>query len=493
MGRHALVAVLGLAVALVGLAAPPVATAASVAAGPFTFSAEPFPMRTTSFDPLGYEQQSVVSLTDSGVHDATGVRMFLNLGVLYDHPVDQAMYALQLIHAYRVTRDTRYLDRAKANAQRLLDRSITAGPARFYPYPFDFELHGRADLTIRHPWYSAMAQGLALATFDRLFQVTQSAPWKVAADETFASFLVAPAAGRPWASRVDANGLLWFEEYVGNTPPDETYNGHLFATYGLVDYARLTGSTDAWHLVQGGLTTALRIAPSIRNTGWASDYCVAHGMANASYHAVHIAFLLRAYTLTGDVRFAELADQFNDDFPAPIVATTLHVGPGTIVGYQFSATGAISRSLTATLTRTSSAPVAERVRIRGRAGTWLSVSSGIWAGYYLAESKRAYIPKVVAALAYDPPRQVVFSPGSYVARRYASSGAVLATRTAWFVRASMAETTTRAVVNGQPMALMASGGFAGYWVPLLPGPRLWAAASDAPLPVLSDGGTASAP
>ena len=58
-----------------------------------------------------------------------------------------------------------------------------------------------------------------------------------AADLTFNTFLVRPAAGRPWGTYV-VDGLLWLEEYPNPTElrGDRTYNGHTFSAYGLWDF-----------------------------------------------------------------------------------------------------------------------------------------------------------------------------------------------------------------------------------------------------------------
>jgi hypothetical protein len=459
------------------LASPSAAAAVGPTAtvGPFTFAAEPFTFRAPTFDPLGYDHASVVPLIDTKDHDAAGVRLFRYNGVLYDHPVAQAQYALQLIHAYEVTGNATYLTRAVANAQRLRDRSLLTGGARFYPYPFDFALHGDASDTIRHPWYSAMAQGLALAMFVRLSQVTHRRLWRATADETYRSFLVVPKTGQPWASRVDANGLLWFEEYAGNTPPDQTYNGHLFATLGLVYYARMSRSSDAWNLVRGGLTTALRLVPSIRNAGWVSNYCLSHGAPSAGYHAIHIFELSSAYTLTADLRFAQAVDQLNSDYPAPVISGTVRLPAAKITGYHFASNGAITGTKTATLTRASSAPASRRIRIANQPGIWLLITAGLWAGYYVRETASIYVYGRVDTLTYDPARIVALAPGTYVGRKYGTNATLVGTKTITLTTSSSALANQWAIIDGKPMAAITNGALAGYWVTLQGGATFAAA------------------
>jgi len=46
---------------------------------------------------------------------------------------------------------------------------------------------------LRAPWYSGMAQGLAISLFSRLSVVTGEARWRQAATATFDSLLIPPS------------------------------------------------------------------------------------------------------------------------------------------------------------------------------------------------------------------------------------------------------------------------------------------------------------
>jgi hypothetical protein len=75
----------------------------------------------------------------------------------------------------------------------------------------------------------------------------------------------------------------------------EIYNGHVFALFGLYEYARLTGDQRALDLFDGGVTTALYAVGSIREPGSASYYCANQALCAdtdwraGGYHSVHIA------------------------------------------------------------------------------------------------------------------------------------------------------------------------------------------------------------
>ncbi len=68
---------------------------------------------------------------------------------------------------------------------------------------------------------------------------------------------------------------------------------------------------------------------------------------------------------------------------------------GTHTGYQFSATGAVTGSKTAWLSRVSSASASARAIINGR--PYLLISNGIWAGYWIVESPAVYLTGMTPA------------------------------------------------------------------------------------------------
>ena len=80
-------------------------------------------------------------LTDHGVHDTHGTRMYLHDGKQYDHPVAQAQYGLHLMESFRLTGNPQYLNRAKKQARRLVERRVPHAGGWFYPYRFAHLMH----------------------------------------------------------------------------------------------------------------------------------------------------------------------------------------------------------------------------------------------------------------------------------------------------------------------------------------------------------------
>ena len=437
----------------------------------FSFVASSYVPRTLTPTQWPYYTTTVVPLVDPGVHDAAGVRMYRIGSTLYNHPVDQAQYAIALIYSYQASGNVAYLDRARANAQRLIDTAVTSRGAIYFPYPFNFARHGVSSDTMIAPWYSAMAQGQALTVFVRLFEITGDPAYRTAADLTFNSFRNLRAAGVPWTVLVDSAGYVWFEEYAKDPrPPDLTYNGHIFAIFGLWDYHRLTQDADALLLWRGGLTTTWRYFPNVRAMTWISRYCLTHGVQNALYHAVHGTQLLDLYTLTGAVEFGRATDALNEDYPWPNISGTVYFSAGAFTGYRFSASGAITASKAFTLSQASSAPYQTRRRIFGRAGSWFLIGAGVWSGYWILETpRRAFAPGMLPSLNildYDPPRAVTFGAGPHTGLTFSPSGGVTSSRTAYLARPSSAPADQRAVINGVPYLRITAGIWAGMYVPL---------------------------
>ncbi|MEU4569606.1 D-glucuronyl C5-epimerase family protein [Micromonospora sp. NPDC023956] len=431
---------------------------------PFQFRYDDFEIRDLPTELRPYYRATPVPLVDTGTHDAEGVRTMVTGGRMHDHPVAQAQYGIALLESHRLTGNVAYLERAIKQAQRLVDRRKVRDAAWFYPYGFDYALHAVYDL-FRPPWYSCMAQGQALSLFVRLHEVTGNSSWRTAADATFASFLLPPVAGKPWGVWT-VDGLLWLEEYPypNAVKGDRTYNGHMFAAFGLWDYWRLTGNTDAKLLLQGALTTARDAYGAIRNRNWRSKYCLLHARDSGNYHTTHSIQHVQLYGMTGDEYFARIADLYYTDFPPIGVKANVRMTPGTHTAYKFSSTGSALGSRNLTLTRNSTAPCTERQRVSGRSGIWYAISAGTFAGYHLQETRGArYAIGVNAAMTYLVPRLGTVVPASLVSYSIDANGAMASAPTG-LVAGDQAAFDMRAVLNGVEHLRLASGDHAGRWV-----------------------------
>jgi hypothetical protein len=403
---------------------------------------------------------------DARIHDATGVRMFGLKGHLYNHPEGQAAYGLENLSTYVSSHDAFYLVRALAQAQRLVDTKVVSGDGWYFPYQFDFALHSMPSELMSAPWYSAMAQGQALSLFSRLATVTGDAKWRTAADATYASLTQTVAAGAPWVVHVDPTGYLWLEEYPRTpvTASDFTYNGHMFATFGLYDYWLLTRSDAVAQLFDGAASTVLAYARTFRTTNWQSRYCLQHRVDADKYHQIHVLQLIDLQALTGDHRFAQYADAFRDDYPKKAVAGSVRLARGTWTAYQFDAKGTVTGSRALTLTRASSTTGDLRARIKGH-GIYTHITAGTLSGYWLAERYgTAYMQVKAAENIYWPNRRVAFRAGAYTGYSFDDQARVSGSLTKTFASASVAHTDRSAYINARRYLRVVDGVFAGRWI-----------------------------
>lgn len=230
------------------------------------------------------------------------------------HPVGLTMYALDQVESFRVNGERAHLNRAVVNAEALLaGATVDESGAMWFGYPFEHRLHHDDGLTMTPPWFSGMAQGQALSLFVRLHEETGDARWAQAAHATFASFAGDQTLGEPHFRLVAANGCLWFEEYVDdNVPPLHVVNGHLYAVFGLYDYAIAFADPAAVELFDAGASTIRASFDSFRVPGRSSLYCATDYCAHTrwmppNYHRGVVAQLEILASMTGDAEFARMA------------------------------------------------------------------------------------------------------------------------------------------------------------------------------------------
>lgn len=235
------------------------------------------------------------------------------------HPVSGAFYGLYSWVAYDHTGEEEYLRRAIANAQELVDTGEVVDGSLWFPYPFDYAFAGDKKLLYESPWYSGMAQGLGLDLFSRLCETTQDDYWCTQADRTFKTFLQTDLPGQTF-SRVDENGYLWFEEYVGgDVMPTEVINGHQYAALGLAEYARQTGNEDAKALLDGGSTTLIAYFDNYRLPDEASyycnvEYCKEIDLRPSRYHRGVTRIFRQMHYLTDMPQFDDIASTLQTDY-----------------------------------------------------------------------------------------------------------------------------------------------------------------------------------
>ncbi|HLM51540.1 MAG TPA: D-glucuronyl C5-epimerase family protein [Solirubrobacteraceae bacterium] len=252
--------------------------------------------------------------------DEDGVFQEIRDGRTYDHPMFQAWYAILLLNGYWRTGDQRYLDRARANVERVIGQAVPYAGADFYPYPFDFALHGDPSDVMTAPWYSAIAQGRVLAALVRMHHFTREDRYGALADRAFRSFLVPHGPGHPWVTWIDDHGLLWLEEYP-KEPPMAVLNGHITAALGVREYYEHVADpvlkAQALRVFDGAVSTVRERVMEFRRPGGPSVYGLRRCYPTTAYHPLHVEQLGWLNRFTEDRYFSDAAAVLASDWQPP--------------------------------------------------------------------------------------------------------------------------------------------------------------------------------
>jgi peptidoglycan/xylan/chitin deacetylase (PgdA/CDA1 family) len=153
--------------------------------------------------------------------------------------------------------------------------------------------------------------------------------------------------------------------------------------------------------------------------------------------------------------------------PGATAATTypvrLEAGPHPALA--FSSTWAVTGSKTITLTGPATVTASRRVTVPNR-GVQLKVASGALAGYWVPEGRISYVPGIVESIAYSPVRQVQLAQGArYELYRFDAAGSLQEARGFAPTAATPVDVDRKAVIDGRRYAHLASGAWAGWWMP----------------------------
>ncbi|MBU1105379.1 MAG: D-glucuronyl C5-epimerase family protein [Candidatus Riflebacteria bacterium] len=150
-----------------------------------------------------------------------------------------------------------------------------------FPYNFDYPSYANV---LTAPWYSGMAQGLAIKTFLSAYVLTGDIKYFKDA-QLSANLLKVPVASGGVAIYLGDSGV-WFEEYAKNSNPcSYALNGHIFAVCGL---ERLVCFDKNYNdLLKKSIAATATMLPKF-NALFYSRYDLVKYMANPSYHQIHI-------------------------------------------------------------------------------------------------------------------------------------------------------------------------------------------------------------
>lgn len=178
---------------------------------------------------------------------------------------------------------------------------------------YSFEFAGQPD-----PWWSGMAEGVAMSLLLRAYQVTGHHSYLAAATNALSTMTRTIGKG---GVVDDLGGFLWIEEYL---PPysRHTLNGMLFATEGVREYALVTGDPTAARIASQAIQTVIAWLPRFDSGSWTyynqspsteAGKAVPGKPATFHYHLIQLGELRHFYQLTGSpVLFDYIARWAND-------------------------------------------------------------------------------------------------------------------------------------------------------------------------------------
>ena len=158
---------------------------------------------------------------------------------------------------------------------------------------------------------------------------------------------------------------------------------------------------------------------------------------------------------------AQIAGTTEDRALAPRTRLTLLAG--THVGRLYDDGGQATATRSVRLYRTSGAHV-DRVAIINGARHY-HVTDGIWAGYWLPETPRAFRAGIVDRLDLSPARRIQIGAGFHVGLVLDESGRQTGSVAARLSTVSGAPISAWAVIAGRPRVLVAAGIWEGTWLP----------------------------
>jgi len=244
-----------------------------------------------------------------GPFDAAGIPLLDyhgKIGLQYN-PIAIAQYGLGNYNVFRRTGDLLRRQRFLAAADWLCAHlEPNSCGLRVWNHHFDWEYRK----PLKAPWYSGLAQGQGISLLVRAHEATGNAEYLAAAKQAFAAFLTPVEEGG--AVFTDERGEVWFEEYIVS-PPTHILNGFIWAAWGVYDYWLSTKDPAAENLFRRAAQTLLRNVDCYDLGFWSlyeQSGTRLQMVASPFYHRLHIAQLRVMVRLTGEEKFAQIADRW---------------------------------------------------------------------------------------------------------------------------------------------------------------------------------------
>jgi len=164
--------------------------------------------------------------------------------------------------------------------------------------------------TLKAPWYSGLAQGQGVSLLLRAHARAGDEKYQRAADKAFVALTRPIVEGGVLFEDEEKN--LWIEEYLVD-PPTHILNGFMWALWGVFDYWLARSDAVAREIFDRGVETLVQNLTRF-DTGYWSLYeqsgTRSKMLASPFYHQLHAVQLRVMSKLTGEVRFAAVAERW---------------------------------------------------------------------------------------------------------------------------------------------------------------------------------------
>ncbi len=240
----------------------------------------------------------------SGHYDKNGIPMLDyqgSIGLQYN-PIAISQWGLGNYNLWHETKSTIFFEKFIKSANWLIENlEENKYGLKVWMHYFDFEYMSR----LKSPWYSGLAQGQGISVLLRAFKETNNNKYKIAAKETFQSFLYNTNDGG--VNYKDSDGDNWIEEYIV-FPPTHILNGFIWSLWGIYDYALFFNDKKVAKQFKNYSNTIIKNLNKYDIGYWSKYEQTKKSLpmiASEFYHKLHIVQLEIMYDLTGEKIFLE--------------------------------------------------------------------------------------------------------------------------------------------------------------------------------------------
>jgi len=233
------------------------------------------------------------------------------LGLQY-YPITIAQYGLFQLARWEKKKQTETLNIAFRCGEWLVKNIREWRPhIKALVHDFDLKFYGH-----KGPWISAMAQAEAISLLIRLYQLQLRDEFLNVAKEAFVAFHSRVQDGGVCAHL--SNGNVVFEEYATSVAA-HVLNGHIFALFGVHDYATFFNDPTAFELERQGVETLLKNWKNWDTGYWCRyDLFTKKRLASRMYQQLHVRQMRACAAIYNADEFSRLAVRWERMLKNPV-------------------------------------------------------------------------------------------------------------------------------------------------------------------------------